>query len=214
MATHLRCYARPEAVAASPSGESTPRSDLAQPLPTAGRYVIGRGVAVVRLNMSHLFGLGTVSATVDLAGGAIEVADPIAASRVEVRMDATSFDSGNRRRDKHVRGRGLLDTDRWPTITFTADRLDGTEDGVWSAAGTLDVHGQSHRVVVQITLGAVDTDGFTVNARAVLDRRDLGVTGKPGMIGNEISLEVRARADLDRVRVDRESADGVELAAR
>lgn len=200
LVTHLGGYACPAVAPPFPNGRSMIRSDSSHLMPDRGRYVLEPGPAAARLTVSHLFGLGTVAATVDLAGGVIEVVDPIAASRLEVRMDATSFASGNRRRDRDVRARGLLDTDRWPDLTFTAERLDATADttdGAWRTAGTLTVHGQPHPVVVDVTIDTVDVDGFTLSARAALDRRHLGVTGKPGMIGNQISLEVKARAVAD-----------------
>ena len=162
--THLGGYACAAAPPPSPNGRS-------HPMPDRGRHVLARGPAAVRLTVSHLFGLGTVAATVDLAGGVIEVADPINSSRVEVRMDATSFTSGNLRRDRDVRGGGLLDADRWPDITFTADRLDAAADGTWRASGILTVRGQPRQAVVDVTLGTVDAEGFTLTATATLDRR-------------------------------------------
>ncbi len=216
LASHLRGYARPAGGAAddeAPRAASAPQSPkgnslnrpATHPLPEAGRYLLGAGPAAARLTVSHMFGLGTVEATVDLAGGAIQVTDPPASSRVKARLDAASFTSGNHRRDRSVRGRGLLDTTRWPDITFSAGQLDATadaEDGIWRARGTLTVHGRKHPVVVDVTLDTVETDGFTLHARATLDRRDLGVTGKPGMIGNQISLEVKAHAVADPSHAD------------
>ena len=44
--------------------------------------------------------------------------------RVDIAIPATSIDTGNARRDKHLRSAELLDVERSPTILFHSTRVD------------------------------------------------------------------------------------------
>lgn len=156
--------------------------------PTPGRYRIEPALGGGRLSVSHLLGLGTVHASLDVSGGAADITEDVTATRIEVRLDATSFTSGSRRRDHDVQGRGVLDTGRWPDITFTTDHVEPTAIG-WRAHGTLTAHGVPAPLTVEATATPTD-QGFRLHARATVDRAAHGVAGKPGMVGRRIGIEI------------------------
>ncbi len=106
----------------------------------------------------HMFGLGTVHATFTVRCGELRVADPPNASTVAVTVDATSFHSNSAKRDKDVRGRGrgLLDVDTYPDITFVSDAL--RQDGDrWLVAGRVTAHGST--VPVEVVVRDVHPEG-------------------------------------------------------
>lgn len=153
-----------------------------------GRYRIEPALGGARLSASHLFGLGTVHATLDVAGGAADITEDVTATRVEVRLDVTSFTSDSRRRDHDVQGRGLLDTGRWPDITVTTDHVEPSAIG-WRAHGTLTARGVPAPLTVEATATPTD-QGFRLLANATIDRTAHGATGKPGMVGRRIDVEI------------------------
>ncbi|MER5473861.1 YceI family protein [Streptomyces sp. NPDC002935] len=95
--------------------------------PEPGQYVIDVPASRITFTTRHLFGLSTVRLSTvrgsfKLHGGTVSPADPLAGSRVDAVADASSFETGNKNRDRQVLSRTLLDTDAdtSPDIAFTS----------------------------------------------------------------------------------------------
>src|SRR5262249_23867605 len=93
-------------------------------IPQAGRYRIDAQKSNVTFKGRHMFGLATLRGTFAIRHGVIDVTDPIADSTVRVEIDTASFHTGNKQRDRDVRSTRFLDTGRYPSMTFTSQRLD------------------------------------------------------------------------------------------
>ena len=159
-------------------------------LPAAGTYRIDPTRSLVHYSGRHLFGLGTVRATFAVRDGALRVGDPVTTSSVTVTVDAASFTSGNPRRDKDVRASGLLDVATYPDITFASESVRASEDGL-VVAGLVTAHGTPVPVELQVDRLTPEDTGVRVHARvARLDRTAFGVTGKKGMVGRDLDLEL------------------------
>jgi polyisoprenoid-binding protein YceI len=157
---------------------------------TPGTYRIDPTQSQVHYSGKHMFGMGTVRATFSIAGGELRVGDTLASSRTVVTVDATSFSSNNARRDNDVRSAGLLDVDRYPTITFESDSLRQAEDG-WVAPGSVTAHGHTVPVDVRIDRATGEGAGIRLHGRAErLDRTAFGITGSRGMVGRYLNLEL------------------------
>ena len=101
-----------------------------------GKYDIDTTASTISFRTRHVFGLGPVRGTFTVHSGTVDVCDPVADSRVHVHIDAASFRTGNQRRDANVRSARFLDTDRYPYLTFVAERLadeppGGAGDQAW-----------------------------------------------------------------------------------
>ena len=125
---------------------SSPRIDI----PPPGRYRISPAASTVTIRTRHFFGLGAVRATLDLRDGRILVAAPPAASAVQARFSAASFQSGNAARDAAVLSPKLLDAEAYPSLSFTSTDL-LREQGQWSLRGELEVRGVTRLVEARIT---------------------------------------------------------------
>ena len=93
----------------------------AQVIPRPGRYEIDTSCSAVTFRTRHLFGLAPVRGSFTIRAGTIDVAEPLADSSVHVQIDPASFRTGNGQRDGTVRSERLLDTDRYPVITFRSE---------------------------------------------------------------------------------------------
>lgn len=85
--------------------------------PAPGRYVLDPTAAT--FTTRHLFGMAEVSGTIAVTSGEIRVGEPISASTAEVILDATSFTTGNPKRDADVTGQKFLDAASLPRMTFS-----------------------------------------------------------------------------------------------
>jgi YceI-like domain len=87
-------------------------------------------------------------------------------------IEADSLDTGNKQRDKHLPSDDFFDVANHPQVRFEAN------------AATLDVAG---------TITPVD-DGFEIEATALADHRELGMTWSPlGTLRAPSKLIVRGR---------------------
>lgn len=171
-------------------------------VPATGRYRIDPGRSAVSFTTRHLFGLAPVRGTFALREGIIEVARPLEASRVEARVAASSFRTGNPARDAAVRSPRLLDAATYPTIAFTATALaeggaPAGADGQWRVRGELEVRGVTRPV--EASIGAVAADGpvLTAAARLTVDRYAFGLTGYRGLAAQRLVIDVRLVAVKD-----------------
>lgn len=141
------------------------------------------------------FALRTVTGQIPLTSAVIHVGPGGQPEHVRAELDARGIDTGNRRRDKDLRGRRFLATGRWPAITFEADYFQPGETG-WTVSGTLTVKDARCPVRLQVTgpaalAGAGHAD---LHATGRIDRRRAGVTAGPGfLIGHQISLSLTVR---------------------
>jgi polyisoprenoid-binding protein YceI len=158
------------------------------PTPTAlrlGRYAIDPSASTLTFTARHLFGLGQVRGTFAIRRGAVDVAEPLAASSVAAEVDAASIDTGNESRDTTVRSAKLLDAGRHPVIAFVSEHVSETE-----VAGTLSVRGVSRPVRLAVTESTFAAEGraFHVRATTTVDRADFGVTALRGLAGRRLAL--------------------------
>jgi polyisoprenoid-binding protein YceI len=79
-------------------------------------------------------------------------------------VDARSADTGNQRRDRDMH-RDVLESERFPRIALSPERVrgawDGTGEGTLTLIGTLSLHGGEHRIEVPLSLSR-DEDTVTV----------------------------------------------------
>ncbi len=89
----------------------------------------------------------------------LDTADPTA-SRVELRIDAGSLDTGQPDRDVHVRSADFLDVEQFPEITFVSTAVEQVDDDEYTVTGDLTIKGQTRSVAVDFTLTGSAMDPF------------------------------------------------------
>jgi polyisoprenoid-binding protein YceI len=162
-------------------------------IPEPGTYVADPAGSSIEFRAKHLFGLGTVAGNFRIASGTIQVASPLERSTVTVTIDASSFSTGNARRDKDVRSARFLDVDRSPSITFVSTKV-GAVDSAWVLEGQVTVRGKTAPVALTITESQPADGGLSVIAETRIDRRAHGITGAQGVAGRYLDLTIRLRA--------------------
>ncbi|WP_068067009.1 YceI family protein [Nocardia xishanensis] len=103
-------------------------------------------------------------------------------------VDLGAIDTAHARRDRDLRARRLLDLDRYPLMTFTADYITDLA-GEWRVTGMAQVRGRRVELICTVTrfiLGPDDT--VRLLAHAVLDRREIGIRAPELTIGRYIAI--------------------------
>lgn len=158
-------------------------------LPDAGAYRVDPQRSSVTYACRHLFGLGKVRAQFGISSGLLVVSSTLAESRASATIDPASFNSGNERRDRDVKGRGLLDVASFPRIGFSSTHIHEDGDAI-ILAGIVAMHGVEAAVDVTVLSWEAPIPGQVhVTARAThLDRCSFGITGSRGLVGRYFDL--------------------------
>jgi polyisoprenoid-binding protein YceI len=160
------------------------------PVPT-GRYRLLPELSTVAFTAKKL-GVFTIRGTLGVESGTFTVAAPLEHSTLHAIVAADSFKTPMAKRDKHVKGRTLLDVARYPRIEFDSTEVVPGTDGTWEVRGLLAVHGQVAPAVLAVT--AASTDGALVRVRATaqVDRRVFGVTAQRAAASSVINVGIEA----------------------
>ena len=131
-------------------------------------------------------------------------------SSVEARIKVASVDTGNEKRDNHLRSADWFEADKHPYITFRSTSVRQVSDNQLIAHGPLTIKGTAHEVELPITLlgrqmipepmqpmiGAKEVASF--EASTSIDRGDFGVGvgnwAATMVVGGEIDIEILLEA--------------------
>ncbi|MCZ6793666.1 MAG: YceI family protein [Planctomycetota bacterium] len=113
-------------------------------------------------------------------------------SRFEFTVKAASIDSGNTRRDGHLRSPDFLSAKEHPEIKFVTKKLEKTGKNTFKVTGNLTLRGVTKEVTGEATYGGqkTDRDGLRAGFDGSLKfrRADFGVTFGPGRLGSEVTI--------------------------
>lgn len=175
-------------------------------LPVAGTYAIDPSHSSVEAIARHLM-VTKVRARFAIASGTVVVADDIADSTVTVEIDAASIDTGDEKRDGHLRSDDFLAVETNPVITFSSTggvRVDGDR---WTVPGELTVRGVTRPVTLDVTYHGLHQDPWggtraAFSAVTELDREDFDITWNQTLEtgGVLVSKTVKIEIDLQLVQ--------------
>jgi len=118
--------------------------------------------------------------------------------RLELTLDAASLDTGNRRRDRHLRSADFFDVQHHPEVRFRSSSVNDHGGGRLHVEGELEAAGERARLQVEVTVKHAD-GRLDLDAAAAVDQRQLGMTFSPlGMVRTPTALSVHARLRRER----------------
>ena len=136
------------------------------------------GLAPVKGVFREVTGQGTVSPAGEVSG--------------TISVAAASVDTKNKKRDAHLRSNDFFDSDSYPDITFSIDRLTPSSEGV-SVTGTLTVRGRTRPVSFPAKVSVFGPDEVWLDAEVKVNRADFGLTwNQMGMASMHNAITVHA----------------------
>jgi polyisoprenoid-binding protein YceI len=119
------------------------------------------------------------------------------AGAIEIVAKTGSVDTGNAKRDQHLRGADFLNAAQFPEIRFKSTRVEKDSAGsdAFRVSGDLTLHGVTRPVTVKMerTGSAKDMRGTPIAGlygEFSIKRSDFGMTGMIGPVGDEIRVMV------------------------
>lgn len=162
----------------------------------AGTWQIDPNHSTAQFAVKHL-GVSTVrGAFTKVSGSATyDPADP-GKSVVDVSIDASSVDTRVQMRDNDLRSPNFLDVQKFPTITFKSKHATAAGAGKLQIVGDLTIHGVTKEVLLDVdgpSAPIKDPWGnqrIGASASTKVNRKDFGVNGAPGVVGDDISITI------------------------
>jgi polyisoprenoid-binding protein YceI len=127
------------------------------PARQGGNYTLDPAQSKVEFTLADA--IHTVHGTFRLTSGSLRLDAATGIASGELVVDARSGNSGSKARDKRMHA-NILESDRYPQITFRPDRIEGkiSPDGqsLIQLHGIFFIHGADHEILVPATVDSRD----------------------------------------------------------
>jgi polyisoprenoid-binding protein YceI len=174
-----------------PSGQTIDLSQL------VGEWVLDGSRSRVSFRSSSLWGLIKVKGQFTGLRGEGHV-DTSGDVRGQLVIDASSVDTGNKKRDQHLRSEDFFAVSKYPEIVFELSQLAPRSDQSLFS-GTLRIIGISQSLDLAVEIRDQDASGLTLYAETTVDRSRWGVSyRKSGMVNMSTGLGISARFNRKR----------------
>jgi polyisoprenoid-binding protein YceI len=154
----------------------------------------------IQFSARHMM-ISTVRGRFRQFSGTVEADDqnPTAA-RVEVQIDAASIDTGDDKRDAHLRSPDFLNVEQYPYITFKSTKVEQRDATHGQITGDLTIRDVTKPVVLEVEYAGMAKSpwgtisaGFSAHTR--INRKDWGLNWN-------VALETGGWLVSDEIRVD------------
>jgi polyisoprenoid-binding protein YceI len=154
----------------------------------SGSWRLDRSRSSAEFRVGVLWGLSTVKGRFDGRDGRLDLsADPA----IELTIDAASVETGNRRRDRHLRSAAFFDAENHPRVRFISESVAVQGDKL-KVRGRLCARDQAIPLELDAQVRRVD-GSLEIEAATTAPHRELGMTYSPlGMISPRSELLVKA----------------------
>jgi len=165
----------------------------------ADAYEIDGGHSFLVFTVGHM-NVSTAHGRFNSFSGEItyDEANP-ANSEINLTIDMTSVDTGNQRRDDHLRGTDFFSSKQFPEATFETTSVEDKGNGILHVTGDLTMAGQTNPVTVEVKVtGPVEGRGGAIlrgfEGKVTFKRSDFGIKYGLGGIGDEVSVTAAIEA--------------------
>ena len=178
----------------------------AGPAHAADTFVIDRSHSEAGFQVRHLF--SNVRGRFGAFEGTIAVdAEKPEASSVVFKIDASSIDTDNADRDKHLRSPDFFDIANHPAITFASAKVRATGKDRYAVTGTLTMRGVAKTITLPVSFLGAGRDpwgneraGFSTSV--TLNQKDFGILWNKSLDNGGLLLgdDVAVTIDLEAVK--------------
>lgn len=168
-------------------------------------YQIDPSHSQVEFSVKHLVVTTTKGRFGSFSGEIVFDPANVAASSVQVTIDADSVDTRDAKRDEHLRSNDFFGAGDNPQLTFVSTRVEPKGENTFTVYGDLTIAGITKQVALDAEYNGTVANpwGQTVagfSAKTEIDRKDYGITWNAALEGGgvlvsdnvKISLEIEA----------------------
>lgn len=148
-----------------------------------------------RMGIAYVYGrFNEYAGTIDLEG------EDVVSGKLALEVKMSSVDTGNQRRDDHLRSPDFLDAAQFPVMRFESTGIRAVGDGEYEITGNLTLHGVTKPVTAVVEKVGSGKDpqagqnliGF--EGELTLERSDFGIDFMNGPVSDEIEVQIALQA--------------------
>jgi polyisoprenoid-binding protein YceI len=169
--------------------------ELASILQAAGSWRLDPAATTVTLSTRAMYGLVRVKgrlAALD-GHGSVDAAGEVSGT---LTISSASIDTGNKRRDEHLRSVQFFNADDYPEITYALSGASMAADGQVRVSGSLTVRRRSEPLDLLVTVRALGQDRIVATTSVTVDRSRWGISWASG--GARLATDVQVNAEFVR----------------
>jgi polyisoprenoid-binding protein YceI len=149
---------------------------LQKQTPATQRWTVDPNHSTVEFEVAHMWGLSAVTGSFRRFDGWYAVRP--GNSALELEIDPASVDTGNARRDKHLRSNDFFGAEEHPRIRFASTTILDEGSGTLHVTGVLDVAGLRVPLELDASIRWIG-DELEIETTASVDQRDFGMSSGP-----------------------------------
>lgn len=155
--------------------------------------------SAAHFSVRHMM-ISNVHGEFKMEGSALMDPEDFKNSKVKAEIDASTIDTREAARDKHLRSSDFFDVEKFPKLTFVSTQIVGSAENGFALTGNLTIRGISREVTFDVEPISQETKDpygnvrIGVSARAKIDRKDFGLhwnavleTGGV-VVGNQVNI--------------------------
>ena len=142
------------------------------------------------------FGIRTGGQLTGLKGEIIFFTTDLAACNFNVSVDASTVDTNNESRDRHLKDSEYFDVEKYPVITITSTKIDKTnktESGFYYFTGTLTLHGITKPISFPFHIEKINDD-YLFTGEFEINRLDYEVGSNSAVLSNTVNVSLSVLA--------------------
>jgi polyisoprenoid-binding protein YceI len=140
------------------------------------------------------FGIKTGGDFTGLNGTIVFNPKALATSSISVAVSATTVNTDNGARDKHLRKEEYFHVEKFPTLSFVSTKItESTVAGRYFVAGNLTIKGVTKAVQFGFSAAASGT-GYLFVGDFEINRRDFGVGGSSAVMADKLKVTLSVSA--------------------
>jgi polyisoprenoid-binding protein YceI len=130
----------------------------------------------------------------------------LAQSSAEATIDIASVDTGNKRRDDHLRNPDFFDAAKYPTMTFKSTSWKKTGENTYDVTGDLTLKDVTKPVTLKVTslgfgpgMGGTQLSGW--EATTTIDKKEWNMkdpTGLDAALGDDVTITINIEAGMKK----------------
>lgn len=169
------------------------------------KYTIDQEHTELGFEVAHLV-ISSVKGRFDKFDGYAELNEKSILTKVEGKAIASSINTNQEKRDKHLRSADFFDVEKFPELSFKADKLNIKPGKKAKVKATLNMRGIAREITLELDYKGKVTDPWgtekiVLNATANINRKDFGLTWNEAletggvMVGDKIKIIINAQAN-------------------
>jgi polyisoprenoid-binding protein YceI len=171
------------------------------PLIPTGAWSVDPVHSSVEFSIKHM-GIANVRGHFSEFEGTLEIKESLPDCRAHGTVRAASIDTGESKRDEHLRSPDFFDVEQFPEITFESIRVEAIDDESTRVHGNLTMHGITKEITLDVRFQGTEADPWDklrtgLAVVGTLDRSDFDMKFNQALGGGNVLVGDKVKMALE-----------------